>query len=170
MNMASRVAVCAIALVAVLLGAGNIVGQGVSSASTAALAQQKPVAAPHALAPAAGVPAAMPSCANTGKPVALPSDFPASFPLPPGTLVTSAQQRSGGGVIGAVVPSDAHTVAVFLDRALPASGFKNGVGESEPGDAESTYAGQGYQGRWRARDLRSCPGTVSLAIFASPLP
>lgn len=106
-------------------------------------------------------------CANIGTPIALPADFPASFPLPPGTVITGKDAPNGGVLITAVTPFDARSVTVFLERELPARGFKSANGEAEKGEAESSWAGAGFQGRWKVRDAQECAGTATLEVFAS---
>ena len=54
--------------------------------------------------------------------VRISADFPASFPLPPGTVITSEERRCGGRIIlHTVAPSDYRSVALFCERELPAA-------------------------------------------------
>jgi len=64
-----------------------------------------------------------------------------------------------------VVPATAHATAVFFSRALPQAGFRQAFGESEANEAESDYAGQGFQGRWKIRDLAGCSGVATLTLL-----
>jgi hypothetical protein len=111
---------------------------------------------------------AVPACAKADTTIALPDGFPASFPLPPGTVITSKEERSGGRlIINTVVPGlDVKGVAEFFEQALPKAGFQVTEGESEPGEAEANYAGNGYQGRWKVNAIEGCAGAVTLQILA----
>lgn len=99
----------------------------------------------------------------------LPAGFPKSFPLPPGAAITSRETRSADRIIvETIVPGDVKSVAVFFERALPQAGFTPGKGESEPSEAEASWSGNGYRGRWKANSIVNCPDKVSLTILAQP--
>lgn len=124
---------------------------------------------PLAASTAQAGPGTLPGCAGTGARIERPSDFPAAFPLPPGTVMTSEERRSGGRLIlHTLAPSDAKAVALFFERELPAAGFRLTGGESEPGEAEANYEGSGYVGRWKVQDVDGCPGAVSLDVLVAP--
>jgi hypothetical protein len=111
----------------------------------------------------------LPECAGVASRIERPAELPASFPLPPGTVMTSQERRSGGRlIVHTLAPSDAKAVARFFERELPAAGFRLTGGESEPGEAEANYEGSGYVGRWVARDVTGCPGAVSLDVLVAP--
>src|SRR5207249_834487 len=95
--------------------------------------------------------AGLPACAKAGTSIPLPSAFPANFPLPPGTEITAQEERSGDRIIiTTIVPAlDVKGVAEFFERELPKAGFKITEGESEPGEAEANYEGNGVKGRWK---------------------
>jgi hypothetical protein len=111
----------------------------------------------------------LPACVKVAQTIAMPPEFPANFPLPPGTVITSREDRSGGRtIINTVVPSlDVKGVAGFFEQALPKAGFKITDGESEPGDAEANYEGNGYKGRWKVSSIDGCPGAVTLTVLAA---
>lgn len=114
-------------------------------------------------------PRTLPACAGATPGIERPADFPAGFPLPPGTALTSEERRSGGRLIlHTFAPSDARDVARFFERELPPAGFRITGGESEPGEAEANFEGTGLLGRWRARNVPDCPGAVSLDILVGP--
>lgn len=95
----------------------------------------------------------------------MPEAFPAAFPLPPGTVVNHQEGRSGGRIIiGAAVPMDVKEIAIFFERELPKAGFTPMFGESEPGEAESAFEGNGIRGRWKANSIDGCPNTATLGI------
>ncbi len=116
------------------------------------------------------MPTALPACAPPPAPVARPADFPAHFPLPPGAGITRVARRPQGPILYVLAPGDYYAMAVFLDGALRAAHYKQGQGESERTEAESTFGGEGYQGRWLARNVANCPGAVTLTVFAAPIP
>jgi hypothetical protein len=110
----------------------------------------------------------LPACAGADTTIALPEGFPSGFPLPPGTVITSKEERSGGRlIINTVVPAlDVKGVAEFFEQALPKAGFQITEGESEPGEAEANYEGNGYQGRWKVNTIAGCTGAVTLQVLA----
>ncbi|MGZ3459351.1 MAG: hypothetical protein ACXU86_12710 [Archangium sp.] len=111
----------------------------------------------------------LPPCAGATSRIERPAELPASFPLPPGTVMTTEEHRSGGRlIVHAVAPSDAKAVARFFERELPAAGFRITGGESEPGEAEAHYEGSGHVGRWTAREVGGCPGAVAIDVLVAP--
>jgi hypothetical protein len=120
-----------------------------------------------ASSPPPGQPTAgpLPGCANAGAPLPLPPTFPQALPLPPGTVITYHQDLGAGQVlVGGVVPSDLRTVVAFFARALPAAGFELGEGDAEPDEAEASYTGNGYHGKWKVHGILNCPDAVTLTI------
>jgi hypothetical protein len=108
----------------------------------------------------------LPSCAGANTRIERPADFPARFPLPPGTVITSEERRSGGRIIlHTFVPSDIRPVAQFFEKELPAAGYRQSGGESEPGEAEANFEDANLKGRWRVRSINDCPGAVSLDVL-----
>jgi hypothetical protein len=111
----------------------------------------------------------LPACAYVGTPIGRPAAFPATFPLPPGTVLNYQESRSGGRIIiGGVAPSTAHDVAVYWEQAMPQAGYRQTSGESEPGEAEASFEGHGYRGRWKVNDMPDCPNIVMLSLVAGP--
>jgi len=117
-----------------------------------------------------------PACAQAGRAIALPRSFPAAFPFPPGTAITSNTPYGGDPtkpVIGGVIPSSSFAAVVtFFVTQLPQAGFRLRDGDSEAAEAESVFVGHGYIGRWRVRGLDTCPSAAILLVFAEryPLP
>jgi len=180
-HMAGKIAFSVLALVGVLAGALYISPSAQATATASARGSglagsfaPASIAVPQAvsqLRPGAASAAVSdkpiwPACSKPGPAVPVPSDFPQSFPLPPGSVVTSSQQMTGGWAITAMTPWDVQTVAAFLAHDLPTAGFMNGRGDAENNEAESIFAGQGYMGRWKARSLANCPAAVTLTVFA----
>src|SRR4051794_33696357 len=77
-----------------------------SARVTAAVGRGSVVAAPAA---------AMPACAGVLTALQRPAQFPASFPLPPGAIITKVDAIKTGVVLTAIAPLDAHGVAVYWD-------------------------------------------------------
>jgi hypothetical protein len=101
-----------------------------------------------------GVPADV-ACPAEAKAVAVPAGFTA--PLPDGTVVVAAQQRSDGRtVLTGVVPTAEKQVLAQLQQKYPAAGLRLTEGETEDRDAESNFSGNGQTGRWGIRVLPGC--------------
>jgi hypothetical protein len=125
--------------------------------------------APSPPAPGTTTPGELPACARPATALERPSDFPASLPLPAGTIIASEERRSGQRLIlHTVVASELRAVAVFFERELPAAGYRQGSGESESDEAEAAFEGPGLKGRWVAHTLPQCPGALTLDILVGP--
>jgi hypothetical protein len=107
------------------------------------------------------------ACAKDAQAKPAPAGFPTDFPLPAGTIVTTAEDRGSGGlVIEGVTPSAFTAVLHDLQTALPAKGFIPDNGETEPHDAESDWSSAGYTGRWAIRELTQCGGQTAVSVVA----
>ena len=112
----------------------------------------------------AGPPPKLPACAKA-KVVRPPPDFPADFPLPPGTVVTaSSQPHDGQLVLAGLVPADLQDAAAFFNESLRASGYRQGLGDSESNEAEAPFTGNGFRGKWKVNSIVGCPAAVSLTL------
>jgi|SRR6478672_10418585 len=102
------------------------------------------------------------------KKVDLPSGFPADFPLPPGTVVYSVDNRGAdeGIVVTGVTSTRFSSVLKALQTQLPAKGFRADNGETEPHDAESDWTSNGFQGRWAIREIPQCGGDTLVNVVA----
>src|SRR6478672_4601387 len=102
------------------------------------------------------------------KKVDLPSGFPAGFPLPPGTIVYSVDNRGTdeGIVVTGVTSTRFSSVLKALQTQLPAKGFRADNGETEPHDAESDWTSNGFQGRWAIREIPQCGGDTLVNVVA----
>lgn len=58
-------------------------------------------------------------------------------------------------------------VVAFFQSKLPAAGYQLLEGDAEMDEAESTFSGQGFQGKWKINGLLNCPGAVTIAISLS---
>ncbi|MDQ1721156.1 MAG: hypothetical protein QOI26_890 [Pseudonocardiales bacterium] len=107
-------------------------------------------------------------CVKDGaKAVSLPAGFPANFPLPAGTVVTSAENRGADGLVISGVTTTAFKVALKgLQTDLPAKGFTPKNGETEPHDAESDWSSPDFDGRWAIRELSQCAGETAVSVVA----
>jgi hypothetical protein len=113
---------------------------------------------------AASPPPKLPACV-TAKAVARPPGLPADFPLPPGTVVTaSSQPHRGQLVLAGLVPADLQDAASFFDDSLRASGYRQGLGDSESNEAEAPFTGKGFRGKWKVNSIAGCPEAVSLTL------
>jgi len=106
-------------------------------------------------------------CAKDAKAVALPTGFPAAFPLPAGMVATSAEDRGTSGlVVQGVTPTAFKDVLKGLQTDLPAKGFTPKNGETEPHDAESDWSSAEYDGRWAIRELSQCGSQTLVSVVA----
>ncbi len=106
-------------------------------------------------------------CPAPGSPVPLPASFPKNFPLPPGTIIKSHSERSGGRVVfDGFITTSLKEAVDFFQRELPKAGFKNKDGDAEEDEAEADFEGNGYTGHWKLRGSEACPNIVSLSLLA----
>jgi len=110
---------------------------------------------------------ALPECANESGRAEIPAGVPSQLPLPPGLVLTSAQQLSPGQFhLRGVVRGDLDGVAEFFKRRLPESGFALGVGDAEAHEQESPFTGHGYRGLWRViKHPGDCPVVAVFVVL-----
>lgn len=120
----------------------------------------------HALAGAADTS----TCVADARPVArYPAGFPRSFPFPDRTVVFHAEDRGKEGVVVTGVTSLAFKqVLAALNGPAQDAGFRVTDGETEAHDAEASWTGHGYRGRWAIRESASCPGETVVQVLAGP--
>lgn len=103
----------------------------------------------------------------TAKQVGLPAGFPSDFPLPPGTIVYSTDDRGKDDiVVTGVTQTPFKSVLSALQQDLPAHGFTPEEGETEPHDAESNWHSAGFTGRWAIREIPQCSGETLVNVLA----
>ncbi len=154
MTGALRLVVAVIALAGVAAGCSAGTAGGGGAAPSPAAAQVAGATGPT-----------LSACAKAGLAVAIPSDFPASFPLPDGSVVVETDTSAGGGTrIKALVPLEVRAFGEYLERALPAAGLAIGGGEAEANELESKFSGAGVAGQLTARELSGCPGVLSVQV------
>jgi hypothetical protein len=154
-------------VLALVLGPAYAARPTFPARTTAAAGASAAVASPEGMQPSE-----LPACAPAATRLARPPEFPATFPLPPGTVIVAKEERSGGRIIlRTLVPGvDVRGVALFFERELPPAGFRTTHGESEPGEAEASFEGQGFRGRWKVNHIPTCPGAVTLDLVAGRWP
>ena len=111
----------------------------------------------------------VPACAMFGTPVARPDAFPASIPLPDGTVIMEVtDQGEGKFVLHAAVPGGFRDTVTFLQTSFEEAGFRLFDDDAEQDEAEASYEGNGLTGRWRLRTIPDCPDALSFEISARP--
>ena len=102
-----------------------------------------------------------------GRGTVVPAGFPADFPLPPGMIVTSAQDRGAAGIVLTGVTDQPFPATLdALHKQLPAHGYTAENGESEPDDAESDWTSAKFEGRWAIREAPGCDDDTTVQILA----
>jgi hypothetical protein len=76
------------------------------------------------------------------------------------TSAFSNQRNDNHGAI----PMSFKETAAFFQSKLPAAGYKLLEGDAEMDEAESTFAGRGFQGKWKINGILNCPGAVRLTL------
>jgi hypothetical protein len=110
-------------------------------------------------------PGQLPDCAKA-KEIDAPEQFPKDFPLPPGTVITFGGFTEPQTVfIAAVAPGTFGDVRDFFLTELEQRGYRIGRGDSEGGEVEAPFTGNGYRGRWLVRKIRDCDEAASVRII-----
>ncbi len=119
--------------------------------------------------PTAPVRGGLPACAGAGADVA--GGLPASFPLPPGTIIRSSRKHTIRGrsfrFVAAVTAGSIDSAARFLLHKLPRAGYRITGAEREATEAEAVFAGHGVHGRVRFHTLFACAGVLTVDIAAT---
>jgi hypothetical protein len=145
--------------------AGLILAAALTTGCTSTGSGPAAASAPPSEAVVAAAGPSLPACAHAGPAVDIPADFPASFPLPDGSLVVGADTPAGGGVrIKVIVPLEVDAFGQFLERSLPAAGLAIGGGEAEADELESKFSGAGLAGQLTAREMAGCPGMLDVQV------
>jgi hypothetical protein len=109
-----------------------------------------------------------PVCVDEAKDTDVPAAFPADFPLPDGSVVYATEERSGGRtIVYAVVDTDEKDVLKAMQTDVPSAGFDLTEGEVEERDAESSWKGNGYTGRWAIREVAGCAEQTSVTVLSA---
>jgi hypothetical protein len=97
-----------------------------------------------------------------------PAGFPASFPLPTGTVVFHMEDRGEDGVIATGVTATPFHDVLTAMNAAEKSGFEVTEGETEEDDAEANWTGNGFTGRWAIKKSATCPGETVVQLLSKP--
>lgn len=54
--------------------------------------------------------------------------------------------------------------AAFFQSKLPAAGYEILEGDAEMDEAEATFAGRGFRGKWKINGILNCPEAVRLTL------
>ena len=93
-----------------------------------------------------------------GPEVPPPAAFPSDFPLPPGTVITSAESPYESQlVLVGLIPADLQEAAAYFSDALPDRGYQVGIGDAEGVESEAPFTGNGFRGKWRVNGIADCP-------------
>ena len=112
-----------------------------------------------------GAPRTLPPCAREAKQIPRPKELPGKFPVPPGTVFAKAENPfPDQHIFTGVSPGSLESTRSFYGAELEESGYKQGAGESEPGEVEALFTGGGVRGGWRANELPECDGAVRLTL------
>jgi hypothetical protein len=61
-------------------------------------------------------------------------------------------------------PLSLHAASTFLARELPRRGFATTAAESEPGEVEARFIGNGHRGGWKVAGVLGCSRKVLLLV------
>jgi hypothetical protein len=107
------------------------------------------------------------TCLKDAQPVtSTPDGYPASFPLPKGTVLFHVEDRGQDGVIATGVTGIPFDQVLASMNAAMKLGFKETGGETEDADAEANWTGQGFTGRWAIKRSASCPGETVIQLLS----
>jgi hypothetical protein len=95
-----------------------------------------------------------------------PAGFPRGYPLPQGTVVFRVEDRGAGGVIATGVTATPFEDVLHAMNAASKAGFAVTSGETEEGDAEASWTGNGFTGRWAIRRSATCPGETVVQLLS----
>jgi hypothetical protein len=112
-----------------------------------------------------GTPVTLPACAKPKKTIPRPKALEESLPVPAGTVFTRVEVPfENQSVVSGVSPGSLERTRSFYGEELEAAGYQEGRGESEPGETEALFSGQGVRGGWRANVIPGCEGAVLLTL------
>jgi hypothetical protein len=97
---------------------------------------------------------------------ATPDGYPASFPLPTGTVVFNIEDRDADGVIATGVTATPFDDVLKAMNATEKAGFTVTSGETEEDDAEANWTGHGFVGRWAIKKSATCSGETVVQLLS----
>jgi hypothetical protein len=95
-----------------------------------------------------------------------PDGFAADFPLPRGTVLFHVEDRGADGVIATGVTATGFDDVLAAMNAAQERGFRVTSGETEEDDAEASWTGNGFVGRWAIKKSASCPGETIVQVLS----
>jgi len=101
----------------------------------------------------------LPDCAPPRTPVPMPARIAPNFPFPPGMKIYKAQTLgANANYVQLVVyaPLNFKDALRYLLDELPRAGYELGRGDQEPGEAESAFSGNGWNGGFRIATIMGC--------------
>ena len=90
--------------------------------------------------------------------------LPADLPMPPGSYAVNESQLNSGKAGTMVVPMGLSEFVRFALAQYPASGWRLGRGDAEPGEAEDNFVKDTRGGAWRVRSSYCDAGKSELFI------
>lgn len=107
---------------------------------------------------------ALPSCAQAGSAIVLPSGL-ADLPLPQGSVLDESRMDAAGNtVFSGFVPGDLDAARDYFKEQLPKRDYVLGEGDSEEHEAETDFKGHGVDGHLKLNELSGCDGAVRLEV------
>ena len=105
-------------------------------------------------------------CAAAGVERPLPSAFPGSFPLPPGTRITQGSVSAAGSLFvqGAAPLSAPEAVAFFRTEPAGAGWETAPAREREGAGVSAAFRGPGFTGTWTVDEVPGCPAAALLTL------
>lgn len=110
------------------------------------------------------------SCAPIPGPIARPGFFPSDLPLPAGSYPTDKLEGQGAPRVVFVVEASLRDFVKYLLAEWPKAGWEVGRGESEPGEAESSFRKDQRYGVFRARAVFCDQGRTEVLFAFGTLP
>ena len=107
--------------------------------------------------------------------VPAPANFPPSFPLPWGihlfkTATLGAGTSSPQLQIVALAPMSVSEASSYLLSQLPRTGYRFGLSDAEPGEAEARIHGNGWIGSYMINNVPGCEGVSQWTVVMGQLP
>jgi hypothetical protein len=104
----------------------------------------------------------------TPGPTPYPAGFPVDWRFPANSVVFNAEDRgSDGTIVSAITSTPFSDVLAFLNGPVADSGYAVTDGETEEHDAEASWTGNGFHGRWAIRESATCPGETVVQVLSS---
>lgn len=95
-----------------------------------------------------------------------PDGYPEDFPMPPGTVVYDVEDRGQDGVIATGVTATPFDDVLQAMNNARQAGYAVTSGETEENDAEASWTGNGYVGRWAIKKSATCPHQTVIQLLS----